>query len=334
MMGERVRPSCYNRNMDKPTPLSGIHHLTAIASDPQRNLDFYTRSLGLRLVKKTVNFDDPGTYHFYFGDAHGSPGSILTFFPWPGARRGRQGVGQVAAIAFAVPEEALGYWQQRLKSQGITNTEPFERFDQQVLALLDPDGLALELVGTPGSDNLPAWDGGGVPPEHAIRGFHSPTLLLEGFEHTDRLLTALFGLQKVSEARSGCRVRYQAPGRPAFRPGSLIDLDCRPSERPGQMGAGAVHHIALRVPDDAAQLAWRERLVEAGYNVTPVMDRQYFHSIYFREPGGILFELATDPPGFSLDEDPQTLGQALKLPPWLEPSRAMIESALPPITTG
>ena len=318
--------------MDKLNPIYGIHHITAIASNPQRNLDFYTKTLGLRLVKRTINFDDPGTYHFYFGDGQGTPGTILTFFPWPGARRGRKGVGQVAVVAFAVPDGSLGYWQQRLKEQGFSTVEPFERFDEEVLPVLDPDGLALELVVTPGSQQMPAWTGGGVPEQHAIRGFHSPTLLLEGFEQTAHLLTAIFGMQAVAEARTGCRVRYQAAGANAFYPGLSVDIDCRPAERPGQMGAGVVHHIAMRVADDAAQMAWRERLIAEGFNVTPVMDRQYFHSIYFREPGGILFELATDPPGFSLDESPESLGQTLKLPPWLETKRDVIEKALPELS--
>jgi glyoxalase family protein len=312
--------------MDNVTPISGIHHLTAIASDPQRNLDFYTKTLGLRLVKKTVNFDDPGTYHFYFADELGSPGTVLTFFPWPGSRRGRKGVGQVAVIAFAVPEGSLSYWQQRLKAKGVTFNEPFERFDEQVLPVLDPDGLALELITVPGSSQA-VWAGGGVAQEHAIRGFHSPTLLLENFEKTAHLLTDIFGLQQSGEVYAGGevhaggepratrRLRFTAPGEPAFRPGMSVDIDCRPAEQSGQMGAGVVHHIAFRVPDDAAQLAWRERLIEAGFNVTPVADRQYFHSIYFREPGGILFELATDPPGFGLDEALGDLGKNLKLPP-------------------
>lgn len=328
-------PGCtgYNLYMDNLNPISGIHHITAIASDPQRNLDFYTKTLGLRLVKKTVNFDDPGTYHFYFGDHQGSPGTILTFFPWPGSRRGRKGIGQVAVVAFAIPDGSLGYWQDRLKMHGFSTAEPFERFEERVLPVLDPDGLALELVNSPGTLQLPTWEGGGVPAQHAIYGFHSPTLLLEGFERTAHLLTSIFGLQPVAEARSGCRVRYEVAGADPFRPGVFLDIDCRPVEKPGQMGAGIVHHIALRVADDAAQLAWRERLVAEGFNVTPVMDRQYFHSIYFREPGGILFELATDPPGFGLDETPESLGQGLKLPPWLETKREVIEKALPVVVT-
>lgn len=319
--------------MDKLDPITGIHHLTAIASDPQRNLDFYTRVLGLRLVKKTVNFDDPGTYHFYFGDQQGTPGTILTFFPWPGARRGRKGVGQVAVIAFAVPQGALGYWQKRLQRFGYTTSAPFERFGTEVMPLLDPDGLALELVADPSIPPAASWVGSDVPPEAAIQGFHSPTLLLEGFEQTEQLLTAIFGFQRAAEAPAGCRVRYQAAGTQPAQPGTSIDIDCRPVERPGQMGAGAVHHIALRVPSDAAQLAWRERLAAAGFHVTPVMDRQYFHSIYFREPGGILFELATDAPGFGIDETVDQLGSSLKLPPWLEPNREAIEKALPELTT-
>lgn len=307
-----------------PDPIRGIHHITAIASSPQRNLDFYTQVLGLRLVKLTVNFDDPGTYHFYFGDENGRPGTILTFFPWTEIRRGRRGTGQVGTVSFLAPPDSLGSWQSRLKQAGVTVSTPFTRFDDDVLGFTDPDGMQLELVASPAALVGHAWLGGPVPGEQAIRGFAPPTLLIEGFERTAALLSQTFGLTQVRQ--EGPRYRFAAENP---RPGAWVDLEVRPSEPRGSMGAGVVHHIAWRTPDDAQQLAWREILTAQGLDVTPVLDRQYFHSIYFREPGGILFEIATDPPGFSLDEPQDALGTQLKLPPWLEPHRPQIEQTLP-----
>ena len=306
--------------------IRGIHHITAIASDPQRNLDFYTSVLGLRLVKLTVNFDDPGTYHFYFADEKGRPGSVLTFFPWPGARRGRPGNGQVSAVAFSVPSGALGYWHERLRAQGVSVAEMYERFGEAVLPLRDPDGLLLELVAHDESASLPAWESGPVPAEHAIRGFHHATLWEKDSARTAQLLTETFGFRPVHD--DGARFRFASQEWP----GRLVDVLNRPDGQPGNMGAGAVHHIAWRTPDDEQQLNWRRTLIGLGYGVTPVKDRQYFHSIYFREPGGVLFEIATDSPGFTLDEPVAELGTALKLPPWLEESRPRIEQALPDLS--
>lgn len=303
--------------------IHGIHHITAIAADPQRNLDFYTDTLGLRLVKLTVNFDDPGTYHFYFADEKGRPGTILTFFPWPGARRGRPGNGQVSAVAFSVPPNALGYWEERLGAHGVSVSGVQARFEERVLILHDPDGLQLELVAHEDAPALPAGTGGDIAPEHAIRGFHHATLWLHDHEPTAQLLTETLGFQPVRD--DGARFRFasqEAPGR-------LVDVVKRPDGQRGIMGAGAVHHIAWRTPDDERQLGWRRKLIELGYGVTPVKDRQYFHSIYFREPGGVLFEIATDSPGFTLDESLAELGTHLKLPPWLDESRSRIEGALP-----
>ena len=306
-------------------PIAGIHHVTAIATDPRRNLDFYSRVLGLRLVKRTVNFDDPGTYHLYFGDELGRPGTVLTFFPWPLARRGSRGAGQATATAFSVPQGSLGFWHERLRRQGVAVEEPAERFDgEEGFALLDPDGLKLELVAHEGADERPGWDRGPVPPEHTIRGFHSVTLSEQGYEATAELLTQVLGFRLVAE--EGSRFRFQAGDG---GPGTLLDVHCVPSATPGRVAAGSVHHVAWRVADEGAQTTWRERLAARGLNVTPVLDRQYFRSIYFPEPGGVLFEIATDRPGFTLDESPDALGEALKLPPWLEPRRAEIEEALP-----
>ncbi|MGH9379513.1 MAG: ring-cleaving dioxygenase [Thermoanaerobaculia bacterium] len=315
--------------MATPTPIGGIHHVTAIATDPQRNLDFYAEVLGLRLVKKTVNFDDPGTYHLYYGDEAGRPGTILTFFPWPLAVRGSRGVGQVTVTAFSVPEGSLGFWKERLAGAGITVEETGERLEEEVLTLLDLDGLKLELVAHAGAAERPAWEGGGVPAEHAIRGVYAVTLSEQGYETTAALLSEVMGFALVAE--SGNRYRFDVGQGGA---GARLDILCTPDAPHGRIAAGSVHHVAFRVADDEAQEGWRVRLAGAGRNVTPVLDRQYFKSIYFREPGGVLFELATDPPGFTHDEPLESLGSALKLPPWLEPHRQRIEDTLPPLEMG
>jgi glyoxalase family protein len=314
----------------------GIHHITAIAADPQRNLDFYTGVLGLRLVKLTVNFDDPGSYHFYFGDELGHPGTILTFFPWPNARRGRRGNGQAAIISYSIPEGAMGYWRERLRHYNVTeSSQPQARFDEEVLAFLDPDGLQLELVAHAGAQAIEPWQGGPVPPEQALRSFYGVTLWEEGFESTAQLLTDTMGFRSVAEDRAGKRYRFTAEGeRLGQNPGQILDIVCLPNGPAPLMGAGVVHHVAWRAPDDAQQRAWRAELAELGYNVTPVIDRQYFHSIYYREPGGVLFEIATDPPGFAIDEPVAELGTHLKLPPQYEPERSRLERALPHLDLG
>ena len=307
--------------------IAGLHHVTAIASDPQRNLDFYVGLLGLRLVKRTINFDDPGTYHFYFGDARGMPGTILTFFPWPGERRGHRGIGQVEATAFAISPDSVRYWLDRFKEQHVAAEKAPARFGEEVIRFTDPDGLLLELIGTNSQAKIEPWTNSPVPAEHSLRGFHSVSAALEGYERTAKLLTKSFSYRLVQE--SGNRFRFTAPSDAG--PGRTVDLLCVPDGRAGNVAAGSVHHIAFRAKDDAEQLQWRESLVELGYNVTPVMDRTYFHSIYFREPGGILFEIATEPPGFTLDETVEELGSKLRLPPWLEGERSRIEQVLPPI---
>lgn len=304
--------------------IPGIHHVTAIASDPQRNLDFYTGILGLRLVKLTVNFDDPGTYHFYFGDEIGRPGTILTFFPWPGARRGRWGNGQVAVTSFAIPEGAIGFWRERLHHYGISVGKPRQRFDEEALVFVDPDGLQLELVAHSPAQTWQPWEAGPVPSVHAIRGFHGVTIWERDYERTAELLTDTLGFRLVAAKEN--LYRFSAAGDGA---GSLLDVLHRPDGDTGRGGAGTVHHVAWRTRDDAEQLAWQQEIADHGLRVTPVMDRQYFHSIYFREPGGVLFEIATDPPGFTLDESVAQLGQHLKLPPWLERRRGEVEQRLP-----
>jgi catechol 2,3-dioxygenase-like lactoylglutathione lyase family enzyme len=300
-----------------PSPLLGVHHVTAIAGDPQDNLDFYAGVLGLRLVKKTVNFDDPGTYHLYFGDEVGHPGTIMTFFPWPGAPRGRHGTGQLTGTAFATSPDSLGYWSERLEKNGAT-VERRTTLGEALLSFQDPDGLELEIVGVPGPTN--------AADAHALRGFAQVTLAEEGYEATARLLTEVMGFKLIAE--SGNLFRYAAA---ADGVGTRVDVLCMPDAIPGRVAVGTVHHVAFRTATDAAQREWRALLAERGFNVSPVLDRQYFHSIYYREPGGVLFEIATDPPGFTVDEPRDELGTTLTLPPRLESSRRRIEAALPPL---
>ncbi len=302
----------------------GLHHVTAIASDPQRNLDVYTELLGLRLVKRTVNFDDPGAYHFYFANADAQPGTLLTFFPWPGAGRGRQGTRQAVTTAFSIPPGALDFWTQRLNAAGVRN-EPLTRFGQRGLSFEDHDGMRLELFEQP----LPAsaaWLVAGISAEVAIRGLHSVTLAVEGYEATAAVLVDLLGLSAAGAEQNRFRYVCDAGGV-----GASIDVLCTPDALRGTLGVGIVHHVAWRAADLAQLEQCRAALASTGYNVTPILDRAYFRSIYFREPGGVLFEVATDDPGFSTDESPVALGAALKLPSWLEPRRTQIEAALPRI---
>jgi glyoxalase family protein len=308
-----------------PNPIVGLHHVTAIASDAQRNLDFYTQVLGLRFVKRTINFDDPGTYHLYFGDDAGAPGTILTFFPWPGARRGHSGAGEVAQTAFSVPLASIHYWAERLAQYGVLVENTGYRFNEKVLTFPDPDGMRLEIVGHTDAAPANASRLADIPSEHAIRGFFGVTMLEHEAESTAKLLNVM-GFHKVAE--EGNRQRFAAEGSAL---GNHIDLVIDPNAAYGRSGAGSVHHIAFRAADDADQLAWREELSKY-VDVTPVMDRTYFHSIYFREPGGVLFELATDPPGFALDEPIESLGEELRIPTWLEQRRAEIEHRLTPLT--
>jgi glyoxalase family protein len=301
---------------------NGIHHVTAIAGKAQRNLDFYTRTLGLRLVKKTVNFDDPGAYHFYYGDAAGSPGTILTFFPWEHAAPGRAGVGELQETVFRIPQGAIGFWTARLMAQGV---ERSERFGETVLTFRDPDGMRLALVGLPGIEAEPAWSSAEIPDEAAIRGFHSVSLMLDRTEATGAILSDVFGFAEA--AREGDTVRYQAEGTSL---GGIVDLRAVGGFLPARMGRGSVHHLAFRAADDAAQAEMVRRLAaNHGLHTTEQKDRDYFRSVYFREPGHVLFEIATDIPGFAVDEAETALGSALKLPRFLEKHRAEIEATLP-----
>jgi glyoxalase family protein len=326
-MTDGTRPTAYAR---------GIHHVTAISGDAQRVLDFYAGVLGLRLVKRTVNFDDPGTYHFYFGDEAGTPGSILTFFPW-GARapRGRVGAGQVAVTALAVPPAALGYWLARLVARGVPHEGPVRRSGgaETAVAFEDPDGLRLELVTDPRAAELPGWSAGGpdgalgaVPAEHAVRGVYGVTLWVADAGRTREVLAGPLGMREA--AADGDRVRY-TPADDAVVLGRAVDVRAVGTALRGRMGAGTAHHVAFRAGDDAGELALRAAVQHAGLSATPQIDRQYFRSVYFREPGGVLFELATDAPGFATDEAPGALGAALRLPPRYETRRAEIERVLP-----
>ncbi len=306
--------------------ISGIHHVTSITADAQKNVDFYCTVLGLRLVKLTVNFDDPGSYHLYYGDASGRPGTIVTFFAWQGASRGRTGPPQVTGTALAVPAASVDFWVDRLKAHGVIVHVAAERFGSRVIDFNDPDGMRLEIVGLPALNGIP-WKTGPVPSAHAIHGFDGVTISVEGYERTAKLLTDVMGFKFVGTENN--RYRYQAAGATGI--GSVVDLVCVPGARNGTLGAGIVHHVAFRTPDDSEQARWRSTLADLGFNVSPVMDRNYFHSIYFREPGGVLFEIATDNPGFTSDQTADELGTKLVLPSWLEKHRIEIVRAAPPL---
>jgi glyoxalase family protein len=307
-------------------PLLGMHHITALASDAQRNVDFYSGLLGLRLVKKTVNFDAPDVYHLYFGDSIGSPGTVLTFFPFPRAAQGIRGRGELGALAFHLPAGSEDYWIQRLAQHGVAFAGPEARLGNDVIALRDPDGLRLELVFTQDSNEGMVWDNGPVPPEHSVRRLFGATMIAGELEPSVTHLEQTLGFT-FDEAGSGRR-RYSI-GQGSSR--ASLDIIHDPSLPAARPAAGSIHHIAWRVPTDTAQHSWRERLGAEGMSVTEVVDRQYFRSIYYREPGGVLFELATDQPGFMIDEAFERLGTSLKLPPWLEDSRNQIERMLPSV---
>ena len=303
--------------------ISGLHHVTAICSDAQQNLDFYCGTLGLRLVKLTVNFDDPFAYHLYYGDELGRPGTILTFFVWQGAQKARHGNKSVEATAFAIPSGALSWWQEHLKSKNIAFTTPPSRFGESLLQFHDADGLTLEIIESERATQGFAWESGPIPVQYAIRGLHSVTIAAEATAHTAALLGGALGF-KASESSS-----LLEPNRVRFETGngigSLIDIACLPDAPRATTGAGGVHHIAFRVAGDAEQTRLHAVLARDGLNVSPVMDRSYFRSIYFREPGGVLFEIATDTPGFTVDESAQGLGTGLQLPAQLEAYRSQIE---------
>ena len=342
-----------NSNNNKSNKgIFGIHHVTAITSDPQRNIDFYANTLGLRFVKLTVNQDDPTSYHLYYGDELGRPGTILTFFHWPDAPKGHRGTSEVIATSFLIPENSINYWIDRFKSKQIEFRGPYKRFDdsEQVITLYDPDGLELELIAHKSAEDrsVNVWKEGPIPIEHAIRGFYSVTLSEEGYERTASVLTDELGF--IPTRQDGSRFRYEITTitttkasaaatqkeeeeeEEGTRGGAnIVDVLCLPYTPQAVIGIGSVHHVAWRTPTDAQQKVLRHNIVRAGLNATPVIDRFYFHSVYFREPGGVLFEVATNPPGFMIDEKAEELGTRLVLPPWLESMRKDLEKILPQV---
>lgn len=305
--------------------INGIHHITALAGDPQKNVDFYSGILGLRLVKKTVNFDAPDVYHFYYGDEAGNPGSILTFFPYSGLKKGRHGKGMLNTTTFSVASDALTYWHYRLKKFKIHFKDPQERFSGEVVIYFeDPDGLGLELVFND-KDTRSGFSNGYIPPGNSIKGFYNAEIWTEGYERSAALLTEQLDHKLIAE--KGNRFRFAATDAP----GNYIDFLCLPDSLKGLGGSGTVHHIAFGTPNKHTQDEVRLKLVERMLNPTPVLDRNYFTSIYFREPGGVLFEVATSGPGFAIDEPKAHLGESLKLPEQFEKHRAELERILPPI---
>lgn len=304
---------------------AGLHHVTAIAGNPQKNVDFYTKVLGLRLIKQTVNFDAPNVWHLYYGDEKGSPASILTFFPWEGVAPGREGTGLTTATAFSVPSESIGWWHERSKALGLKVDNPVQKNGEDVLTLRDPDGMRIELVGTVG-DERSGWDGvSSIPMEHAVRGLHAVTLSERALDPTASMLTELLGMELDGESAGSARFTMDGGAS-----GALVDVVAGGDQR-GLQAGGTVHHVAYRAPDIETMTTWQQELQSRGVQVTEIMDRQYFKSIYFREPGGVLFEIATDTPGFDIDEPLLELGKKLMLPPWLEPSREQIAASLSPI---
>jgi glyoxalase family protein len=302
----------------------GIHHMTAITDDAQANVDFYTGILGLRLVKLTVNFDDPTAYHLYYGDAEGTPGSNLTFFPYGQGRPGRIGAGQVTATGLAIPSDAMGWWIHRFTAEGIQFQPPFKRGDEEILPFTAHDGLPLELVASPNYTPGAPFDGGPVPVDKSISRMHHVTLTENYGEATTKLLVDTLGFEKVNEV--GNRQRYQGSNT---GPGAYVDVVVDPAQPQGHGGHGTVHHIAWATADESTQQEWHKEISGLGYHISPIMNRDYFKSIYFREPGGVLFEIATMGPGMGIDEQPAMLGTSLRLPAMYEPLRDQIERIMP-----
>ena len=302
----------------------GIHHITAIAGYAKRNYDFYTKVLGLRFIKKTVNFDDPKTYHFYFGDEVGSPGTILTFFPWEGVPRGKQGSGMPTEIGYSVPDKSLAFWTQRFKEYYVNVTGTGTRFGEEYIAFEDPDGLPLTLIIPKDADNRKPWETDEVKADVATKGFHSITLTLTSVKETASVLTDIFGYK--FSGQEGNRYRYSTD---AVETASIVDLIDAPDEKRTGNAGGTIHHVAFRVKDEKVLMEFREKVLAKGLNITQKIDRNYFFSLYFREPGGVLFEIASDTPGFSIDETVSELGSNLKLPAQYESNRKQIEAVLP-----
>lgn len=302
----------------------GIHHITAIAGEAQRNYDFYSKTLGLRLVKKTVNFDDPGTYHFYYGNETGTPGTILTFFPWTHVKRGATGTGMATEIGYSVPAGSLDFWSKRFEEKKVKFDQPLERFGEMVLPFQDPDGLKLNLIVAAKEDTRKAWEAGDIKSDTATKGFHSITLTLRDMKPTAEILTDIFGYKLLQQ--EGNFYRFVTD---AIENAAIVDIVEEPNGKPGIVAGGTNHHVAFRVKNEEVLMAFREKVAARGLNITPKIDRNYFFSLYFREPGAVLFEIATDNPGFDVDEAVNELGSHLKLPPQYEPQRSRIEGILP-----
>jgi len=304
--------------------IKGIHHITAIAGNAKKNYDFYTRVLSLRMVKKTVNFDDPHTYHFYYGDKVGTPGTILTFFPWEGIQTGRRGARQVTEIGYSVPEGSLDFWLKRFEDNNVIYNKPAEKFGEQYLSFLDPDGLKIELTVPKKVDKREPWTTTEVDATKATRGFHHITITSNKIDATAKILTDIFGYKLLEQHVN--RYRFVTD---AVDVAAIVDLVEVPAEIAGHVAGGSVHHVAFRVENEEVLMQYREKIVNMGLNITEKIDRNYFYSLYFREPGGVLFEIATDNPGFSVDEPVDELGSGLKLPAQYEAHREEIEQVLP-----
>jgi glyoxalase family protein len=307
--------------------IKGIHHITAIAGNAKRNVDFYTNTLGLHLVKKTVNFDDPSTYHLYYGDQVGSPGTILTFFPWEGITTGRRGARQATEIGYSVPKGSLDFWVNRLDTHNVTYNKVADKFGEQYLTLLDPDGLKLELTVAKNADNREAWVTDEVKAENAIKGFHNITITTNKMQPTADILTGVFGYKLLEQHVN--RFRFITD---AVENAAIVDLVEVAGEIAGHVAGGSVHHVAFRVSDEKTLMAYREKIEKLGLHITDKIDRNYFYSLYFREPGGVLFEIATDNPGFAVDEPADELGTHLMLPAQYESRRTEIEKNLPQLS--
>lgn len=308
-----------------PQTINGLHHITAVSGPPHLNYNFYTRVLGLRFTKKTINFDDPYTYHLYYGNYEATPGSSITFFPWQGVPQGIPNTGEATVVSYAVPKNSLNFWREHFAKNDVEILHQETRFGDKLIRAKDVEAMMIEIVESNGVDEIKPKETDGIPNESAIRGFYGTTLSLADIGRTAELLSE-FGWSESGEKSNTSRY----VSKPDNQLGAVIDLK-KELNLNGRFGRGSVHHIAFRVPDDETQLEWREKLKELGFNPTPVQNRQYFRSIYFREPGGVLFEIATDIPGFTKDESIEKLGTDLKLPPWYEERRQDIESRLPPL---
>jgi glyoxalase family protein len=313
-----------SNNKTMKNSILGIHHITAIAGHAKTNYDFYTKVLGLRFIKKTVNFDDPNTYHFYYGNEEGAPGTILTFFPWEGIQAGRRGTRQVTEIGYSVPAGSLEFWQKRLDDHNVIYNKVSEKFGEQYLTFLDPDGLKFELTVAKSVDSRKPWTTPEVSENNAIRGFHNVTITSNKIDKTAEVLTEILGYQLQEKAVNRSRFVIDTVSEAKF-----VDLVEAPGESAGHVAGGSVHHVAFRVKDEETLMYYRDKIVAAGLNITEKIDRNYFYSLYFREPGGVLFEIATDNPGFTIDELQEELGTHLMLPPQFESQREAIVNTLP-----